>query len=285
MALREKCYYIFLSSMSVYEKKTVCLNGNVTVRYYEKEDSIENAKRENAHRIRVSTKRSVLEKSVFTTPKTELERVKRMITSWRKHDTCIVFGNLGRQPYLLNYYLDLCFGHQEDLQVYCSWPIDTPYRVETTNQPSDFLFIVEPLFGSTIKKPSLTKHLVVLTSHLNLDVVATYKTYYCYHLSSYKNQIAATPDLISNTKFKPPIFHEKIVVPDGPVILNVSESDSANEAYLRLLTGKELIRHRPFKILMTERDRVNLKTYFSQTKRMLATLKFKKWNDTFYFDI
>lgn len=52
-----------------------------------------------------SMQRTNLEKAFLRKPHTELER--NLISSWKKNDIFIVLGKLGRQPSLLNYYLDL----------------------------------------------------------------------------------------------------------------------------------------------------------------------------------
>jgi hypothetical protein len=73
----------------------------------------------------------------------------------------IVFGNLGRHPQLLTYYLNFCFPN-ELLRIESK--LDTQKK-----SPCDVCILVEPYFGATIIKPSDAKHLIVMTSHLILN--------------------------------------------------------------------------------------------------------------------
>lgn len=234
--------------------------------------------------LRESSHRKRLERSVFHAPSTELDRFRHVISSWRKHDTSIVFGNLGRQPYLLDFYLDMCFSYREEVIVTCRWKLQSPYQIESLEKEIDFLFIVEPPFGDTINKPPRVKHLIVLTSHLSLIVLDRDRKYYHVHLSSKRKYAPPRYDLQEGTEFKPPIFHEQRIhsLPEGPVFLDVRSSESANEAYLRLLTGKEMIRKRPYKILMDDRDRKILNVILPKTERKIEKLGFINWRNIFY---
>lgn len=234
--------------------------------------------------IHESSKRKRMEELIFRNPRTELQNVKSMISTWRNHDINIVFGNLGRQPYLLNYYLDMCFGPEENIRITCRWKLPSHYQTDAENL--DFLFLVEPFFGYTIQKPSSVKHLIVLTSHLSL-YYAKDPTFHFLHLSSNKNQHLPSCSLEEGKLFYPPIFHENfdIPVPRGAVLLDVTKSKSANEAYLRLLTGKEIIQKRPFKIVMNDRDRVILQTHLLITRRQAKKMWDIPWLENIYWII
>lgn len=263
------------------KKKSVFIPANETVEkyYYEGMDTFD------SDWIHESSHRKRMEQSVFRKPYTELGRFQRMVASWRKHDACIVFGNLGRQPYLLNYYLDMCFSYQEEVNLKCRWKFQSHYQVETTVEKDiDFLFVVEPPFGFTIKKSPRVKHLVILTSHLNLFAIDRDRRYYYLHLASKRNHVPPYNDLLEGVEFKPPIFHDETrgSLPDGPIFLDVRNSKTANEAYLRLLTGKEMIGPRPYKILMNNRDREILSSVLSITENKIKKLKFVSWNKKFY---
>lgn len=262
------------------KKKSVFIPANEAVlkHYYDDMNTFDSSWRhESSHRKRMET--SVIEK-----PYTELSRLRRYISSWRKHDVCIVFGNLGRQPYLLNYYLDMCFSHEEEVSLTCRWKLQSHYQIEDVENDVDFLFLVEPPFGQTITRPPRVKHLIVLTSHFNLFTSDRDRKYYHLHLNDKKQNVPPNSDLREGEEFKPPIFHEqtKDSVPEGPIFLDVRNSKSANEAYLRLLTGKEMIRRRPYKILMDSRDRDILNGILSTTERKMEALGFVKWNKRFY---
>lgn len=236
--------------------------------------------------MRQSSHRRRVERSVFRSPSSGLDRFRRVISSWREYDTSIVFGNLGRQPYLLDYYLDMCFSYREEVNVTCRWKLQSPYQIESLEKEVDFLFIVEPNFGDTIKKPPRAKHLVVLTSHLNLSASDRDRKYDYLHLTSNRKYAPPRSDLREGTEIKPPIFHDRRInsLPKKhkPVFLDVRNSESANEAYLRLLTGKEIIRKRPYKILMDDRDREILNRILPETERKIEELGFIPWKNIFY---
>ena len=237
--------------------------------------------------LRESSKREIIEKSVYEYPSNELNHIRHLISSWRNFNICIVFGNLGRQPRLLNYYLDICFGHQENVNIFCRWNLNSHYQKENIDENSDFLFIVEPPFGYTVLKPPHVKHLIVLTSHLNLYVSDYNKCYYHLHLSSRNNKkyLAPCHNLQNGTMFNPPIFHECVndILPNEPVFLDVRKSKSANEAYLKILTGKEIVYKRLFKILINDRDYKIIKMSLSITKQeMKKHLQNFNWNQIFY---
>lgn len=258
-------------------KKSVFIPSNeeVTYHYYEREKYPPGGMQE-------SMKRKCMEESVISKPDTELGRIKRIISSWRKYDISIVFGNLGRQPHLLNYYLDFCFGHQENIHLFCRWKLDSNYQTKNVCENCDFLFLVEPPFGHAILKRPQVKHLVVLTSHLNLIVTEPNTQYYYLHLSG-KTHLPPNDNLENGEVFKPPIFHENLHnLPNGPIFLDVRKSKSANEAYLRLLTGKEMISKRPFKILIDDHDRKIIQMSLRVTERKLQKRNYSSWDKFFY---
>lgn len=219
------------------------------VTYYFEKAPASSADTEN---IRQSLTRRLVERSVFRHPKTQLDRMHRLIASWRSRDISVVFGNLGRQPFLLHYYLDLCIGFEEKVQIVCDWDLSSEYQTPDA-QDVDFLIQVEPHFGFTIHRQPTVKHLVVLTSHLSLCYWDNdYIVYEYLHLSDIQTAQLPDPRLENCTRFKPPIFHTQVLEATLPraVLLDVSRSKTAREAYLRLLTGRELIRDRPYKIEM-----------------------------------
>lgn len=211
--------------------------------------------------IRDSHKRTALEKVVFKHPKSQLDHVRTLISFWRRRDISIVLGNLGRQPFLLCYYLDLCFSHEETIKIACNWNLSLEYQAKNCKNV-DFLIYVEPHFGFTVHKDPTVKHLILLTSHMNLCYWGKEEVdYYFLHLSSIDTSKCVEPHLQNFTVFQPPIFHTQVqqtVLPQA-VLLDVTGSKTAHEAYLRLLTGREIIRNKSFNILLNPRDVAILK--------------------------
>lgn len=252
-------------------------NDEKVVHYYEDNQSFPS--------LVPSMQRTCLEKAFLKKPNTELENMRNLISSWRENDISIVFGNIGRQPALLNYYLDLCFTHEDDIIIQCPWEIQSEYQKKRIRK-TDFLIYVEPAFGFTVHKYYSVKHLVILTSHLDLSLNDEDDTrFYQLHLSN--DRIENFPDstLTEYEVFVPPIFHEKLHLdlPDK-ILLDVTCSKSAHEAYLRLLTGREIIRKKPFNIKMNERDGQYLKGCLRRSKERVKKYWNELWMDSIYWN-
>lgn len=213
--------------------------------------------------VRHSTHRSLLEKQVHHNPHNELERVKQIIAAWRTSSTFVVFGNLGRQPHLLNYFLDLCIRHDETVRVVCRWDIPIAYR---DRPPLDFLIVVEPHFGYTVHKPPDVQHLIVFSSHLYMNTPTCTK-FYCLHLSSQKVPDPPQQHVPALKSFHPPLFHDTpIQLHKHPVVLDLTPCSTAHEAYLRFLTGREICCQVPVQIAMNERDAAIIRDCAIRTK-------------------
>lgn len=229
----------------------------------------------DAECVRESAERSSLEKSIIERPYTHLERMHSLIASWRTRDISVVFGNLGRQPFLLNYYLEICFGNEDRIKIVCESQLSSDYQTQDDTD-ADFLILVEPYFGFSIQKHPTVKHLVILTSHLSLHYWGTDTIEYDYlYLTDSAIPNLHDPHLQDCTPFKPPVFHlqvQKDVLPET-VLLDVSGSKTAREAYLRVLTGRDIIQNKPFKIQMDERDQVIIKVALRITR--------EKWLELF----
>lgn len=231
--------------------------------------------------VRASHTRTALEKIIFKHPKSQLQHVRNLISFWRTQNISIVFGNLGRQPFLLNYYLDLCFSFEETVKVQCKWNLSLEYqRNQHTNV--DFLFIVEPYFGFTVIKDPCVKHLIILTSHMNLCYWGKEEIdYYYLHLSTINTSRQPDPHLKHYKVLKPPIFHKQVqqdFLPQ-PVLLDVSNCKTAHEAYLRLLTGREMIHNNPFNLHLNPRDesilKINLHYHRKRIQELWASGRWK----------
>lgn len=232
-----------------------------------------------------SIRRRFIERSILEEPRTELEHMRNLVSSWRNNDVSVVFGNLGRQPALLSYYLDLCFSHNDNVIIQCRWNVSSEYQKKRVKN-ADFVIYLEPCFGFTIHKYPSVKHLIILTSHLNLDLSEINDIqFYQLHLSSDKIENLPDPTLTDYEVFVPPIFHDKIYdeLPDK-ILLDVTRSKSAHEAYMRLLTGREIIRRKPFKIQMKERDENYLKRCLSLSKLRIKLLWSESWMDSIYWN-
>lgn len=216
----------------------------------------------DANVLRASLHRRSVETALLRQPGAHLDAVRRLIASWREHPVSVVYGNLGRQPFLLTYYLDLCFGPEEVVRVTCDWPLASDYYHPTPpDEPVDFWVVVEPYFGYTVHKTPQARHLIVLTSHLNLSYSRKDARYYFLNLSNVRTTRLPDPNLRQPEPFRPPVFHHQNYagrLPDA-ILLDVSEAPCAHEAYLRALTGREMIGRRPYQIRMSDRDRAILK--------------------------
>lgn len=232
-----------------------------------------------------SLKRTCVETEFLKKPYTELDRMRNLISSWRKNDISVVFGNLGRQPILLSYYLDLCFSHEDYVIIQSQWSVSSEYQRKRVKN-ADFVIYMEPCFGFTVHKYPSVKHLVILTSHLDLSLYENNDVqFYQLHLSNDKIENFPDSTLTDYEVFVPPIFHEKVYheLPDK-ILLDVSNSMSAHEAYLRFLTGKEIIRKKPFKLRMKERDRKYLKECLRRSKQRVTKLWNEQWMDSIYWN-
>lgn len=228
---------------------------------------------------RDSCKRSCLETSIFHEPSSQLAQVRALIDSWRDRDLSVVLGNLGRQPFLLNYYLDLCFGSEEVVKIECDWKIFPDYQT-TVSRDIDFLIYVEPHFGFTLHRNANAKHTVILSSHLSLHYWGDehHVHYYYLNLISVSNLQLPDPHLQNYKVFKPPIFHDQTYnhLPSDSLLLDISDSKCAREGYLRLLTGWEMIQHRAHDIQMPERYRKVLKSNVEVTLQRVQRLSEQK---------
>lgn len=228
----------------------------------------EDEEEDHLHFIRESTERTRLERLVHVAYPRKLSTFKQMVESWRQNETNVLFGNLGRQPYLLNYFLDLCFGYNESVKIQCQWKLPSGYQTNDDDEPLDFLILVEPYFGYSIQKPPHVKHLVVLTSHLDLYIPDPLN----FHVLHLSRRLPLPQTMLRNcTVFKPPIFHLRPTFLEHvrAVLLDVTDSPSAHEAYLRILTGREICNTLPVQLELSERDRNIIRHSVLVTKKRI----------------
>lgn len=255
---------------------------------------------ENTHTVHEAYQRRTVERTLLNHPHSQLETMRRLIASWREDRISVVFGNVGRQPFLLTYFLDLCIGADETVRVVCDWPlaVAAPYQVPFTPDhspvptPTDFLIRVEPPFGWTLHHPPNVQHLVVLTSHLSLcywggeeERIQFYYLHLANRPSSKKEKAppsAAAAEMATSISFRPSVFHEQVlpdVVLPGEVLLDVSETRTAHEAFLRWLTGHETLRQRTvYHLSMSDRDREIVRTNIQATHQLAQKItQDKRW--------
>lgn len=235
--------------------------------------------------VHTSVKRRLLERTLLKNPRTQLTKVTSLVASFRNYDVSIVFGNLGRQPHLLNYYLDLCFSHEDDIILFCDWDLPSNYKTKRIRN-ADFLIHVEPYFGYTVQKYSGVKHVVILTSHLYLELPDVENVQFCeLHLSNETVYNLPNPNLENCKVFKPSIFHldHSHFFESQAIVLDVTDAKSAHEAYLRLLTGREIICRKPFKIIMNPRDVDYMKKCLPILEQNIKRHWNEEWMANFYW--
>lgn len=172
----------------------------------------------------------------------------------------IVLGNLGRHPYILEYYLDVCFDSTKVVHIRSSWwkniNIDLNYRDDQS--PCDMLIILEPLpyeiNNQVINQVNYAKSILVLTSFQYYNP-ANYPTRSLYLgnnqnimkiLGRYKNVKNSniyhfTPQLFYH--FTPQLFcNYRIPFFNEPnVFMKISQYQSKNEIFLCILNMIDFI--------------------------------------------
>ncbi|GFS82730.1 uncharacterized protein TNCV_4416911 [Trichonephila clavipes] len=207
-------------------------------------------------------------------PKTQLSKAVQLFYQCRSKEVTVVYGNLGRLPLILTYFLDFCFSAQESVAVIANWEINSPYQVKHPISSVDFMILVEPYFGYVVQKPSYVKHLIVLTSHLSLSLASCQVKRL--HVGASASDICPITSSDPATLLHPPIFHDgkaNQVPLKGLVQLDVTQSKSAHEAFLRMLTGHEMLRNRPYTLKISPRDEQRLKIHLRINRVRLLGLQ------------
>lgn len=216
--------------------------------------------------------------SLLQSPSTEFHRVRHTFEMCRAHKVTILFGNLGRNPLLVTYFLDLIFSHCETVGIQTPWPWKTPYRAR--KEPLDYVFCVEPCFGFSISPVHHAKHLIVLTSHLSLRWPG--RSYVApLFVGEPIRQLPSALETVKGPLIRPPLYHSQDSVRTLPeqVVLDVSRARSAHEAYLRVLTGRELARRTTrYACQMTQRN-VDMIRFHVDKIRREADARRDEWKD------
>lgn len=198
--------------------------------------------------------------------------IQKLFASFNGDDFTIIFGNLGRHPALLDHYIkaNLCFDRDTKIVLTCTQKgYSSEFWVKEIPQDAvDYLFIVEPYFGYTVHRHLNVRHLIVLTSHLCMTIPtrAKLRTFY---LSAFANSTMPELDMRECVSWKPPLFHRDgpEIKKSGPVLMDVSEAKTVHEAFLRALTGYEMIRGRLFSFRMNEYQKVILRRLLKSTNK------------------
>lgn len=192
----------------------------------------------------------------FFSPKTYMTSVQKLLSvTCRENPVTVVYGNLGRHD--LSYYLDLCYGYDEDVRVstHYDWDttgLDESYRDDGLT-PCDILIVLEPAFDTipaTTKPLRIRKHVIVLTSHLSFktdpkNVIAHYVgDAHDHHQAqgtiTYVHSVQGTDCYV----YRPPVFlrtHTELS-PCEHLYVDLGDSRDAAEAYLRLLNAYDVRR-------------------------------------------
>lgn len=92
--------------------------------------------------------------------------VRNLFREAMEKDVFVVYGNLGRHPYLLEYYLDVCLESTRTVRIRSSWwneiRMDGSFRDDAS--ACDLLILVEPSAHEVVHPVAYAKSILVLTS-------------------------------------------------------------------------------------------------------------------------
>lgn len=211
----------------------------------------------------------------------------------RRQPVTVVYGNLGRYPKLVQYYLDVIYGEKEVIAIrvgthHVDDPIDessierfrSPIECYADDEYSacDVLFWIEPQWDATVERPERARRMIVLTSHLQLNILNAMETRVVAHhvgdssdgqrnveippLKQYVPTLKEKGDC--DFSFVPDIFlerHVEILGGSGwtyrggdakqkkkdsqykTACADLTQCKNVWEAYLRLLTARDVVRY------------------------------------------
>lgn len=207
----------------------------------------------------------------------------------RRQPVTVIYGNLGRYPKLIQYYIDVIYPTDEAI----TFRIGTNHvDVSSTDEemegfkslienyeektPCDMLFWIEPRWGVTVERPRWARRLIVLSSHLRLEIPNTEKArVVAFHVGNAFDveSFVKIPRLRNYVRspngfdysFVPDLFlHKHVEVIGGPgwtycgdirnqkrdqwnlyknVCADLTKCNNLWEVYLRLLTARDVIRY------------------------------------------
>lgn len=170
----------------------------------------------------------------------------------QKRTLTIVFGNLGRKPYLVEYYLSVY--DRDDTRI--------RYLDEKDEEVAcDTLVWLEPNFGETIYKPAYCEHLIVFSSHMFLNYGK--EAYIIVHhvgpsylhdgLHFKRQQLLESIDPSADLVLVPKPFHEPLLPElnepfQYSICVDLTLFSNAHRAYLALLNAYDFLRSYNYKI-------------------------------------
>lgn len=199
----------------------------------------------------------------------------------KRQSVTVVYGNLGRYPKLIQYYIDLIYDADEAI-AFRIGTIDDPidetaavmegFKTLTENYDEksscDVLFWIEPVWGVTVQRPSWARRLIVLSSHLALEIPDTESTrVVAHHVGDVCAKIPPFKNYVRSPKgcdysFVPDLFlnkHVEIIGGQGwtycgdarkqkrdaykNVCADVTKCNNLWEVYLRLLTARDIVQY------------------------------------------
>lgn len=156
-------------------------------------------------------------------------------------ENVVVFGNLGRYPHLLNYYLDICIPHHCNVRVVennLGFSIPSCYRDDGSSK-CDILIFIEPTFGDVIRRWERAKKVVYLTSHLNLYIPSSFKVM-AYQFGELKSLPPQIDEQNTADAIMIPRLGQLYVPYDAKIVkVDLTKCRTAREAYLCLLQARE----------------------------------------------
>lgn len=255
---------------------------NATIKFY-KIERTKDKENENYFQIALDRRRREPRFINIFAAMTSVQNLLRDVS--KRQSITVVFGNMGRLPHLLSYYVDVCFEPTDEIRVFTEWDweetqLDESYEDDGTR--CDVLIVVEPKFGATIEKPCYAKRLIVLTSHLNCDIKKTLhdeKLIVAHHVGNihqFPIPISAYVDhrLIDQSRdftYEPSLFLKSHVeIPEkSNVCVDLSKCRDWSETYLKLLNACDVLRFSSI-----ETWTVSLKSSIKRTmKRELLNLQ------------
>lgn len=223
--------------------------------------------------------------TTFQSSENPLTAFENLIVEMNESNTpiAVVCGNLGRYPHVLTRILSQI--NLDNVGIVCRWNAKSKYQLKnrdgTLLQYSSFddeaittpsiklLIVIEPYFGQSFTKmPEDVEKIIILTSHFKISI--SIEPFLVKYIGIGSNDLQFEYDNRleddETVRFKPPVFvNERWQTLRGSkfkngVCFNVTKCQSADESFLRLLTGFEMLKDftSQFAVLMSPRDRAHL---------------------------
>lgn len=244
----------------------VSINSVPSISYYTSEEN------SDFSHLQASIDRSRAEMKSLGTQRADsaFQQNRHTFEMCKTNEITIIFGNLGRNPFIVTYFLDLVFSSHETVGILNQWNWNTPYPLMTDNY--DFLVIIEPCFDAHIVSYPNVRHLIVLTSHLSLNWPSSSLV-----LPMHVGDFTTLPSAKQGVAFIPPLYHqEKIYNLPNETIVDVTQYISEHYAYLALLTGIELTRTKSYQCKISNNQLNEIKKHVTKTMQVVLS---RGWTD------